>query len=171
MDPKSDRFAKGLPAEFDERARELWISAQRVAARSGSRAVFPWDFFTAWLSSCSTLPLGLTADEFQQSVDNKISYGPPHEQGASLEPESVLTESFSLALADSYRFFGSVQDVDFRLIIPNLLDGRLHTAQTIAALGFDMKEMLRAILSVLGSPLPDLYGHYMFRLRFYQIKV
>ena len=171
MDPKPDRFTKGLPDEFDDGARELWVSAQRVAARAGSRFVFPWDFFTAWLSSCSTLPIDLTADEFRQSVDERISYGPPHEQGASLKPESVLAESFCLALADSYRFFGSVQDVDYRLIIPNLLDGRLQTAHSIAELGFDMKEMLRAILAVLGSPLPDLYGHYIFRLRFYQIKV
>lgn len=157
-----DSFTISIPSEFDEQSQKLWEQATKFAAKGGANSnVFPWHFFAAWLSSVEDEGKP-SAHDFLKAVGG--SSGLSHQDLKSLRPVGALTEAFSLALIDSYRFANTLSNVNHRWIIPNLLHNHLPVAQSINLMGIDLRQFLKSILDEWGEPYSELFGHYVFRL-------
>jgi len=165
---KTDRFSMSIPEEFDQTAKNLWENARYLAAELGSFSdVFADHYFLAWLEWVGTGPMGLTASDFRSML------GKPRLraaiQSAPAKPDFVLSQMFCSALIDSYRFTGNLTDVDYRWIIPNLLDVTFFLGQRLRKSGIVMDLFLRSMLEMFGEPFRDLVGHYKIRCRFHLI--
>lgn len=158
-----DRFMEALPTEFSDGARLLWSAAQKLASEDHSSCVVPRHFFGAWLATLSVVPAGLTFDRLREAEHSLLRRRPAQPGYEGLKPEALLFEAFTVALGDSYRFTGCIDNVDYRWIIPNLLNPRLVLATRIKELGLDIVDTFVAVLQTLGDPFPDLYGHYAVR--------
>lgn len=163
----SDRWSESLPVEFGQEAQSLWEAARLVAGEAGHDCVYPWCFFCAWLNGLPDVPtgitaLGLTAAKIREVAGKSQMLHRPTEPD-SLPPYGSLVESFALALIDAYRFTGRLHDVDYRWIIPNLIQPNTGVPQMIVKLTGDCRASLREVLKVLGDPYPELFGHYVFR--------
>ena len=158
-----DEFCKTLPSMFDARAHEIWKQAQIFAAEYSDRSVTPKDYFAAWLYFTPDAPL-VSLDRFLMVSNDKrkVPIYCPWDKPTELEPTYPLTQVFTSALGNSWRFMSKQETVDHRWTIPGLLSSKYMIKDLLLKIDVNPIKYLWHLLDYFGEPFNNLFGHYRF---------
>jgi ATP-dependent Clp protease ATP-binding subunit ClpA len=159
-----DELIRTFPKGFEAKAMELYSRAVTIAVARGHEHIDTYHYLLAWLVDSKLTPVGVSAAKYDTALDYLVQRLPPIVSPDKTFILPKLANVLQLAIEDSRQLTENRHQVEYRWIIPNLLDGRRIAAQVIGIMGIDVVQFLLATLDLLKEPFPSLSSLYLGRL-------